>query len=101
VAERVERVYDNIFDAPSMTILGRIKNSLSLGLISGIISAIFMILELIMLIFWSWVDPQETIEKSVQFDHAKYMNAKETFGDHTFKVAQSKGAEVKYTLYTN
>lgn len=88
-------MYDNIFEAPSMTILGRIKNSLSLGLISGLISAIFMILELIMLIFWGWVDPEESIEKSVHFDHAKYMSAKETFGDHTFKVAQSKGTEVK------
>ena len=101
VAERVERVYDKIFEAPSLTILGRIKNSLSLGLFSGIGSALFMILELLLLIFWIWVDPDETIEKSVHFDHAKYMSAKETFGDHTFKVAQSKGAEVKQTLYTN
>lgn len=101
VAERVERVYDKIFEAPSLSILGRIKNSLSLGLFAGIGSALFLILELIILIFWSWIDPEDSIEKSVHFDHGKYMSAKETFGDHTFKVSQSKGCEVKETLYTN
>ena len=94
VAERVERVYDNIFEAPSMTILGRIKNALSLGLYAGINSALFMILEFIMLIFWSFIDPEETIEKSIHFDHGKYMSAKETYGDHTFKVSQSKASDI-------
>jgi len=67
--------------------LGRIKNSLSLGLIAGLASALWVILELMMLLFWEWLSPDETIEKAVDFDYAKYMKDKETFGDHTFKVS--------------
>lgn len=74
---------------------------LSVGLYVGINTALIVILEFIMLIFWTLVDPEDTIEKSVHFDHAKYMSAKESFGDHTFKVSQSKSNEVKETLYTN
>ncbi len=87
VAERVERVYDNIHAYPSTTILGRIKNSLSLGWIAGIASAMWMIMELLVLVFCEWLAPDDTIEKAVDFDYAKYMSDKESFGDHTFKVS--------------
>jgi hypothetical protein len=90
VAERVERVYDDIHEKPSLTILGRIKNSLSLGLFAGVGSAFMMILELFMMIFWIWIDPEDTIEKSVDFNYAKYMKDKEIYGDHTFKVNETK-----------
>jgi beta-glucanase (GH16 family) len=82
----VERVYDNIHESPTPTILGKIKASLSLGLFAGVMSALWMILELFMLMFWDWIDPEESIEKAVNFDYARYMNEKESFGDHTFKV---------------
>ncbi len=49
-----------------------------------------MILELFMMIFWIWIDPEETIEKSVDFNYAKYMKDKEIYGDHTFKVNETK-----------
>ena len=37
--------------------------------------------------FWDFLDPEETIEKAIDFDYARYMADKETFGDHTFKVS--------------
>ena len=61
-----------------------------MGLFAGVMSALWMILEIIMLVFWDWLDPEETIEKAINFDHARYMADKESFGDHTFKVSQAK-----------
>ena len=90
VAQRVERVYENIHTTPRPTLLGRIKNSLSLGLIAGLLSALWLILELIVLVFWEWLTPECSIEQAVDFDHSRYMADKESFGDHTFKVSQSK-----------
>ena len=86
VAERVEHVYDDIHQYPCPTLLGRIKNSLSLGWIAGIASALWLIMELLFLFFWEWMAPDETIERATEFDYAKYMRDKESFGDHTFKV---------------
>jgi len=42
LAQRVERVYDKIMVAPRTTILGRIKNNLSLGLFAGIASVLIV-----------------------------------------------------------
>lgn len=89
VAVRVERVYDNIHQTPRPTILGRIKNSLSLGLIAGVASALWLILELMILLFWEWLTPEDTIEKAVDFDFTRYMIDKESYGDHTFRVSKA------------
>ena len=101
MAERVERVYDDINETPSRTILGRIKNSLSLGLFAGVGSAFMMILELLMMVFWIWIDPEETIEKSVDFNYGKYMNNKEIYGDHTFKVNEYKNQATTQPVQVN
>lgn len=87
VARRVERVYDNIHTTPRPTILGRISNSLSLGYVAGLMSALWIILEMIMLLFWEWLAPEDTIEQAIDFDYQRYMNQKEAYGDHTFKVS--------------
>ena len=89
----MERVYDDIHSYPCPTILGRIKNSLSLGWIAGIASALWLILELLFLFFWEWLAPEDSIERAVDFDYARYMSNKESFGDHTFKVSQTKSEE--------
>ena len=86
---RAERVYDLIHENPRPTLLGRIKNSLSLGLVAGLLSAMWLILELLMLLFWEFLSPDDTIEKAVDFDYARYMQDKDSFGDHTFRVSTS------------
>ncbi len=92
MAVRAERVYDKINENPRPTMLGRVKNSLSLGLVAGLLSALFLILETLMLLFWEWLSPEDSIEKAVDFDYQRYMTDKESFGDHTFKVSTSKSA---------
>jgi hypothetical protein len=66
---------------------------LSLGLIAGLGSALWLILELMILLFWEWIAPEETIEKSVDFDFTRYMIDKESYGDHTFKVNKADSAQ--------
>jgi hypothetical protein len=43
-------------------------------------------MELLFLFFWEWMAPDATIERAADFDYAKYMRDKESFGDHTFRV---------------
>lgn len=87
VAKRVERVYDIIHLQPTPTLLGRIKNNLSLGLYAGLGAVLALILDYIMLLFWEFLYPKETIEQALDFDYFKYSENREAFGDHTFKVS--------------
>ena len=69
-----------------MTIMGKIKNRISLGPIAGLFSCLLLMLDHILLLFWSFLYPDETIEIAVDFDYKAYSKNKEAFGDHTFKV---------------
>lgn len=73
---------------------------MSLGLVAGLLSSMWLILELLMLLFWEWQSPEDTIEKAVDFDYARYKLDKEGFGDHTFKVNASNNRPTK-DLSTN
>lgn len=68
------------------TLLGRVKNSLSLGLFSGLGGLIILILDYVILLFWEFMSPAHLIERAADFDYFKYKTDKEAFGDHTFKV---------------
>jgi len=52
VARRVENVYDQISVQPVPTILGRLKNRVSLGPIAGLFACLLLILDYIILFFW-------------------------------------------------
>jgi hypothetical protein len=67
---------------------------MSLGIVAGLLSTMWLILELLMLLFWEWQTPENSIEKAVDFDYARYMQDKESFGDHTFKVSTCNSSPV-------
>ena len=62
------------------------KLRISLGPIAGLFSVLLMILDYVVLLFWQWQDPDETIEETTNFDYKSYIKNKEAFGDHTFRV---------------
>lgn len=72
------------------------KLRISLGPIAGLFSVLMMIFDFIMLLFWQWMDPDDTIELAKDFDYKAYSKNKEAFGDHTFGV--DCGKNNKYNL---
>lgn len=64
-------------------------------MVAGLGSALWLILELMILLFWEWISPEDTIEKAVDFDFTRYMKDKESYGDHTLKVSQCNLEEDK------
>jgi hypothetical protein len=60
----------------------------------------WLILELLVVLFWEWLAPEDTIEQALDFDYMRYIKDKESYGDHTFKVSQSK-SEMKTEVETN
>lgn len=62
VARRVERVYDDISHGPAPSLLSRMKMRISLGPVAGLFAVLLMILDYLVLLFWRWMDPDETID---------------------------------------
>lgn len=60
------------------------KLRISLGPIAGLFAVLIMILDYLVLLLWSWLDPDETIDEALDFDYRAYTKNREAFGNHTF-----------------
>lgn len=99
VARRVERVYDDISHGPAPSLLSRMKMRISLGPVAGLFAVLLMILDYLVLLFWRWMDPDETIDQAKGFDYRAYSKNREAFGDHTFKVDNNNARIInKYVI---
>ena len=86
---------------PKTSLLGRVKNSLSLGWLAGLLSVLVFIFELLVLLFCEWMTPASEIDIAVDFDSRRYTKRKEQFGDHKFSVAKYEARNrLKPTLKT-
>ena len=68
---------------------------ISLGPIAGLFAVLMLILDYIMLFIWSWLDPEDTIDKAIDFDYKAYIKNKDAFGDHTFIVDSEKHRRIQ------
>lgn len=91
VTKRTEKVYDHVSSKPKLSVLGRVKMHLSMGLFVGIFSALIIILDMVGLIFLRIIQP--TVEKGVDFDTKRYIKSTDKdkdFGNHMFRVDPSE-----------
>jgi len=86
VAKETEKVYDDIIDSPSNSLGDVFKQCFSGGPLAGI----FNIMITWILIIYSWVmnyiQPEEDIDRAMNFPVKKYTNNPQEFGDHEFIV---------------
>ena len=90
VAERAEKVYYKVLEAPRVTLVNRLKITMSLGPISGLLACFYMIMHLWVLIACETIWPQESIDIADEFDFEEYKANPEKFGDHLFRVDETK-----------
>lgn len=62
VADRVERVYNIIWQQEEYTLLGILKRSFSLGPVAGFLNFMMRIIGHLMIFFWEFVCPDKDIE---------------------------------------
>lgn len=86
VAEKTERVYDSVMQAPVPNILDRIKSSYAWGPAAGIWAILFTILEALVLFILEMIWPEEDIDIARDFDLPKYSSDWSKFGDHLLYV---------------
>jgi len=70
------------------------KMRISLGPIAGLFAVLLLILDYIMLFIWSFLDPEDTIDRAIDFDYKAYVKNKDVFGDHTFIVDSEKNRKI-------
>ena len=72
VAEKVERVYEQVDVKERLTTLGRLKSSLSLGPIAGLAHLFLLIIDILFLCLWEFLLPTNEIEIARDFNYVEY-----------------------------
>ena len=86
VAEKTERVYESVMQAPVPGILDRIKSSYAWGPAIGIWAILFTILEAIVLFVIENLWPEQDIDVVRDFDTVRYSTNLHKYGDHQLYV---------------
>ena len=68
--------------------------SLSLGPIAGLGNLLIMLIDMMLLVVWEWLCPEDSIDIAPDFDSSQYRKQKLNLGDHSFNVAAAKKQEV-------
>ena len=82
VAERAERVYNIVLESPRLSLINRLKTSMSLGPISGLLACFYLILSSWVMIFLETIWPTDSIDIAEEFCFEEYNANPEKFGDH-------------------
>ena len=90
VAERAEKVYNKVLVSPRISLINRLKITMSLGPISGLLACFYMLMHLWLLIFCEVMWPKESIDIAEEFNFEEYSANPEKFGNHLFRVDESK-----------
>lgn len=90
VAERAEKVYIKVLESPRIGLINRLKINLTLGPISGILACFYVILHLWILILCETIWPKDSIDIAEEFNFEEYNANPEKFGDHLFRVDETK-----------
>jgi hypothetical protein len=77
------------------------KMRISLGPIAGLFAVLILILDYLVLLFWQWMDPDESIDQARGFDYKAYSKNREAFGDHTFRVDNTKARVINKFVINN
>ena len=84
VAQRTEKVYDNIMDLPIPNMLSRIKSAYGWGPIVGLIGVLFTLMEVITIFFTELFWPETNIDVSRSFNATQYNENITKVGSHEF-----------------
>lgn len=90
VAERAENVYFKVLEAPRLTLVNRLKITMTLGPISGLLACFYLLMHLWILIACEVIWPKESIDIAEEFNFEEYQANPEKFGDHLFRVDETK-----------
>lgn len=86
VADRTEKIYHTVLEAPKTNVLTKLKILLSNGIISGPITVIIYIMHIVLLLFCEWAYPDSSIERAINFDCHDYIDNPDKYGNHLYKV---------------
>ena len=69
VAERTEKVYYRAMEQKKdLRILNRMKKYYDIGPLLGKVCAVIVLIDWLLLAFWEWVYPKESIERAIEFN---------------------------------
>ena len=80
--QRLEKVYSAVQDMPVLSMLMRMKLTLTVGPLAGVGAMFVYIVMLTVSIIHSWFFPKESIEPALEFDTDMYRQNPGKFGDH-------------------
>jgi len=86
VAERTEKVYDFVVDAPQPSVLDRIKTSFTWGPVAGYFAIMFTVLEAITLLLTDIFWPETEIDIVRSFNTTTYNEDIFSYGNHQLYV---------------
>ena len=90
VAERAEKVYMKVLEAPRVKLVNRLKISMTLGPISGVLACFYMLMHMWILMACEIIWPTDQIDIAEDFNYEDYNANPEKFGDHLFRVDDTK-----------
>ena len=82
VAEKTEKVYQEVIKMPRLTLLSKLKMRLAFGPIVGIIAVCMYFLHMIVALILEFLLPFQNIDLAEEFDQNIYKDNPEKFGDH-------------------